>query len=83
MPTSPRSPPCLIALSTRLEIASNRTVAIADHAHDRAGIELEPNTLLFGCGFEQFCDFADDRAQIGVTEVRGAVACFDLRDPKQ
>ena len=58
-------------------------IAIADHVRCLAYRKLEPDGLFFGRWLEQFYDFADDLAQIGVAERSRPVARLDLRDPQQ
>ena len=58
-------------------------IAIADHVRCLAYRKLEPDRLFFGRWLEQFCDFADDLAQIGVAKRSRPVARLDLRDPQQ
>ena len=58
-------------------------IAIADHGHCFARRKLEPDGLFLRRGLEQFYDFANDLAQIGVAKRGRPIARLDLRDPQQ
>ena len=58
-------------------------IAIADYGHCFARRKLKPDGLFLRRGLEQFHDFPNNLAQIGVAKRSRSVARLDLRDPQQ